>query len=126
MAQNSSTKAQPPVVQLVENLSGRTLFFASFSPAQQARREAFVFSNGQLIWQRWQSLDPQSAMDSDVLLENVRDIRWRFATQSQRDLNLLGEWPPKQSPLPQVPPTAIELTLELPDAGPLTRLFALR
>ena len=119
-----TTKAPP--VQLVEGLEARTLRFVSFSPSQQTRQEAFVFTNGRLVWERWPTTELTGTVQSDVLLEGIKNIRWRFMPEGQRKLNLITEWPPAQTSTPNNPPLAIEVELELSDAGSITRLFSLR
>lgn len=64
------------------------------------------------------------------LLDAVEALHWRLHTGGQAH----GHWPPtddrnrKRSPVALVTPLpdAVELTLELADVGPVTRIFALR
>lgn len=88
---------------------------------QRVMRIGFRFSEGRLHWLRWPGRLPEDAPASDVLLEQVGSVRWRFLQNGQR----VDAWPPDNARTDLLP-QAVELELELPDAGTLRRIIALR
>ncbi|MDO9600441.1 MAG: type II secretion system protein GspJ [Azoarcus sp.] len=62
-----------------------------------------------------------SAGAQDLLLDHVGQLRWRFLHGGTR----IDSWPPPGVD-PNALPAAVELQLDLPDLGTLTRIVALR
>ena len=58
----------------------------------------------------------------DLLLDNVKDLRWRF---HRDDGSSSDRWPPEAA-LPGEMPLAVVMELELEDMGTLRRLLPLR
>lgn len=85
------------------------------------RRTSFRFADGKLDSLRWSGREGHGEATSDLLLDRVGAVRWRFLYEGR----LMEAWPPDNAGT-AVLPQAIELELELPDAGILTRLVALR
>lgn len=88
---------------------------------ESVRRVGFRFTNERLEWVRWPGRLPEGDAGSVLLLDGVRAVQWRFLRQGR----LLAGWP-ADDPAAGALPQAIELELELADAGTVTRLFALR
>lgn len=84
-------------------------------------RVAFRLRDERLEWSRRPDLQNDTLADTDILLNGVHAVRWRFLGQQ----GWVEQWPEaanRQSALPR----AVELELTLPDTGPLRRLYALR
>jgi len=92
----------------------------SLSSADTARRIAFRHAGARLEWLRWPGRDAHEAPRVDTLLDTVSAVRWRFLGSD----GWLDHWPPGSSP--GSIPAGVELQLDLPGAGTLTRLYALR
>lgn len=92
----------------------------SLSSADTARRIAFRHAGGRLEWLRWPGRDPRETPQIDTLLDPVTAVRWRFLGND----GWLDHWPPRSTP--NSIPAGVELQLDLPGAGTLTRLYALR
>lgn len=88
---------------------------------QSVSRNGFRFVDERLEWVRWPGREPEGEARGVLLLERVRAVRWRFLHEGR----LLVDWPPDNA-VGGTLPQAIELELELADAGKVTRLFALR
>ncbi|MCB1914184.1 MAG: type II secretion system minor pseudopilin GspJ [Rhodocyclaceae bacterium] len=84
-------------------------------------RMAYRFHHGRLEWVRWPGRLAEGRPSVDALIDNVADVRWRFVHNGRR----LIDWPPDNA-LPTLLPQAVELELELADAGTVTRLVPLR
>lgn len=92
----------------------------SLSSADNARRIAFRHAGARLEWLRWPARDGHEAAQVDMLLDTVSAVRWRFLGRD----GWLDHWPPGSSPYGI--PAGVELQLDLPGTGTLTRLYALR
>ena len=57
----------------------------------------------------------------DPLIDGVAGVRWRFVLNGRR----LDAWPPDNARTDLLP-QGVEIEMELPDAGTITRLVALR
>lgn len=84
-------------------------------------RCAFVLVERRLEWWLWDETRPALAPERITLLDEVDALRWRFL----HDGAWIDAWPPAQATASTLP-AAISLELELPDAGTLLRVFALR
>lgn len=88
---------------------------------QAVRRVGFRFVGERLAWVRWPGRLPEGDAAEVVLLDGVREVRWRFFHKGSR----VSAWPPEDAPAGPLP-QAVELELELADVGTVTRIFALR
>lgn len=116
----AGTPATPAFRLLVGNHSRELNFLALGGEGLGLRRVGLHFEDGRLSWLRWDDRDGRGARREDVLLDKVRDMRWRFLFEGKD----YTSWPP-DSAHAQVLPDGAELQLELADAGTLTRFFAL-
>lgn len=96
------------------------LGFQALAPGG-ARREAFLLEGGALQWRRWPSREAAGNAQTDPLLEGVAGLRWRFVAEGAT----AAAWPPADAASHRLP-AAVELELELADAGRIARVFALR
>ena len=112
-----------PSLQLIRlpGLDNELRLLVNDGTRRRVTRVGFRFSEGRLSWVRWPGRLPEGTPTLDPLLEDVRAVRWRFLLNGQR----VAAWPPDNARADLLP-QAIELELELPDAGTLTRLVALR
>ena len=84
-------------------------------------RVAYRFDHGRLEWVRWPGRLAQGNPAIDPLIDKVDAVRWRFLFNGRR----LDAWPPDNAQAALLP-QAVELELELADAGTITRLVPLR
>lgn len=113
----------PPALQLLRSGDGHgsELRLLALAP-DGAHRSALRYSGQQLEWLVWPDRNGLGAAQAYPLLEGVTAVRWHFAAGgSRRD-----DWPPAASSPPGELPAAVEIELELGDAGTFRRLFALR
>lgn len=84
-------------------------------------RVSYRLENSALILREWDELSLADLPNGDPVLTGVKSIRWEF-------LGYAADWVPRWPVDPRSAnlPRAVRLTLELDDAGTLTRVFALR
>lgn len=94
--------------------------FLRLDDSRGVRRVGFRLVDGRLEWLRWSGREPLGDPSVEPLLDNIRDLRWRFLYNNNR----LDAWPPgdRRAALPD----AVILELDLPDVGTITRMIALR
>lgn len=113
----------PPALQLLRSGDGHSseLRLLALAP-DGARRSALRYSGQRLDWLVWPDRNGLGTVQAYPLLDGVTAVRWHFAAGgSRRD-----DWPPAASSNLGELPTAVEIELELGDAGTFHRLFALR
>jgi general secretion pathway protein J len=86
------------------------------------RRVGYRLDDGHIVLERWPDGDATAAPAEDIVLDDVAGLRLAFITA---DGQRVAAWPPGPAAAPSLP-AAIDLQLELPDAGTLQRLIALR
>lgn len=86
-----------------------------------SQRIGYRYVDGRLVWLQWPNRNGTGLPAEYPLLDKVKAVRWRFVA----DGTTSTDWPRSGQTAPLLP-AAVELELELPDAGTLTRLFALR
>ncbi len=86
------------------------------------QRRSYLLEGGRVILVRWPG-SSTSSPSRDAVLEDVADLRF---TALGADGSRHDRWPAGGSASPGAFPAAIEIELELKDAGTLRRLFALR
>lgn len=111
------TRATGPAGTLVE-LS----FLRGDGGGRQLRRMGYRLADGRLYLLRWPGSDALSQPREDLLLDKVKDLRWRF---HRDDGSSSDRWPPEAA-LPGEMPLAVVMELELEDMGTLRRLLPLR
>lgn len=84
-------------------------------------RGGFVLVERRLEWWLWSHDNAAVPPERITLLDDVDAVRWRFLHAD----GWTEAWPPDPAAA-RVLPAAISLELELPDAGTLVRVFALR
>ncbi|ENO83718.1 type II secretion system protein GspJ [Thauera linaloolentis] len=84
-------------------------------------RGGFVLVERRLEWWLWSHDHATVPPERITLLDDVDAVRWRFLHAD----GWTDTWPPDQAAA-RVLPAAISIELELPDAGTLVRVFALR
>ena len=119
-------------LELLPGGDGTELRLLSLASAHAARRIAFRHTSNRLEWVRWPGRDASGPAQIDILLDRVAGVRWRFLGSD----GWTRQWPPSlpsppssrssRSSRPDGIPAGVELQLDLPDAGTLTRLYALR
>lgn len=119
----------PPSLQLLRSADGRAGELRLLTLSAEGvgtRLTSFRFNGERLEWIRWPDRGTYSLGDNQLerhpLLDQVRAVRWRII---DHDGKVALDWPPVERPSSKLP-AAIELELELPDAGTFTRYFALR
>lgn len=112
----------PPALILGQqaNGGGSELQLLRLDEARGVRRVGYRLVEGRLEWLRWNGRDPIGEPQVDVLLNQVREVRWRFLLNNTR----LDAWPGSERRRPL--PDAVILEIDLPDTGVLTRMIALR
>lgn len=88
----------------------------------QTRRLGYRFEAGRVLLLRWPGSDAASLPRQDVVLTDAKGLRFRFY---QADGRVSDAWPPDAASIGTLP-VAIDMELELADAGTLRRLVALR
>jgi len=113
----------PPALQLIRlpNLDNELQLLVVDGTRGKVTRMAFRFQHGRMEWVRWPGRLAEGEPSVDPLLDDVAGMRWHFLLNGQR----LDAWPPDNTQ-PDLLPQAVELEMELADAGTLTRLVALR
>lgn len=119
-----------PSLRVQQSALASELQFLSLSAAAGVERISFEFRDNTLSWARRPEAQPTAEAERDVLLERVQAVRWRFRTASgwhdtwpiPGASNTVGGLPGTANSLP----TAVEILLDLPDVGQITRLHALR
>ena len=94
--------------------------FLRLDDTRGVRRVGFRLVDGRLEWLRWSGRDAIGQPTAEPLLDNVRDLRWRFLQKNIR----LDAWPP--SDRRNALPDAVILEIDLPDTGTITRMISLR
>ncbi|MCP5234512.1 MAG: prepilin-type N-terminal cleavage/methylation domain-containing protein [Zoogloeaceae bacterium] len=84
-------------------------------------RVAYRFDHGRLEWVRWPGRLAQGNPAIDPLIDQLAAVRWRFLFNGRK----LDAWPPDNAQTTLLP-QAVELELELADAGTVTRLIPMR
>lgn len=107
-------------IELYRSGADSELRFLSLSSADTPHRIAFRHAGTRLEWLRWPGRDAHETPRVDTILDAVGAVRWRFLGSA----GWLDHWPPESSP--GSVPAGVELQLDLPGSGTLTRLYALR
>lgn len=119
--QPSSDTATPAMILTrAANGGGPEFQFLRLDDTRGVRRVGFRLVDGRLDWLRWSGRDPIGEPTVEPLLDNIRDLRWRFLQKNIR----VDAWPPADQR--NALPDAVILEIDLPDAGTLTRLISLR
>ena len=87
-----------------------------------ARRIGYRLHDGKLSLLRWPGTDSASPPSEDVVLDGVSALRFTCITANGQRVAVWPTTPPQIAPLPE----AIDIELELADAGRIRRLIALR
>jgi general secretion pathway protein J len=117
-------KAAPPSF-VIESATDKTKSGLSVLTVDGAsgsvRRRGYWLDSGQIVLFRWPAADSSSLPLRDVVLENVTSLRVSaIGSDGQRS----SVWPPNAAAGSTLP-VAIDIELELPDAGTIHRLFVL-
>lgn len=119
----------PPALELVRAADGRSAelrFTVLDAEAGGARRAGFRFADNRLEWLRWPDRSMHQPPTRVRLLDGIGALRWRVVdTDAGGNAVTAPDWPPAGRGADSLP-RAVELELELPDAGTLVRFFALR
>ena len=121
----SSGGANPPSMIVVQPAAGAATEFSFIKldgGRNTVRRRGYRLEGDRVVLLRWSGVDMGPAPARDVVLENVKALRVSLITAAGRRSAF---WPPDHAAADTLP-AAIELELELPDAGTIRRLFALR
>ncbi len=112
-----------PAMQLVRlpNLDNELRFLVVDGTRQRVTRMAFRYHENRLDWVRWPGRQAEGEPAIDPLIEVVAGVRWHFLLNGRR----LDAWPPDNARTDLLP-QAVEIEMELADAGTITRLVALR
>lgn len=102
------------------NGGGPEFQFLRLDDSRGVRRVGFRLVDGRLEWLRWSGREPLGEPSVEPLLDNIRDLRWRFLYNNNR----LDTWPPGDRRVAL--PDAVILEFDLPDVGTITRMIALR
>jgi general secretion pathway protein J len=91
----------------------------------RTRRYGYRFAAGQVLLLRWSGSDAASTPGRSAVLADVKGLRFRFY---QADGRKSDSWPPEvvAETAAMALPAAIEIELELADAGTIRRLLPLR
>ena len=84
------------------------------------RRRGYLLEGGKIFLLRWPGIDTALPPARDVLLDHVQGLRFTVIAQDGRRMSA---WPAERS---AALPAAVEMELDLPDAGTLRRFFVLR
>jgi general secretion pathway protein J len=101
--------------------SGELSFLKLDGARGSARRIGYRLEGTQLILLRWPGTDATSLPTRDVVLDRVKSLHFAMLANDQWS----EAWPPAPGGAAQLP-AAIEMKLELADAGIVRRLVALR
>ena len=88
----------------------------------QVRRNGYRYAGGQLELLRWPSSRNADAPRADLLLDQVAAFELRFFRSNGQTTR---QWPPEGA-APGELPVAIDFDMDLPDAGHIRRLVAIR
>jgi general secretion pathway protein J len=88
----------------------------------QTRRLGYRFETGRIFLLRWPGSDADSLPRQDVVLDDVKALRFRFYQSDGRVVDL---WPSDATSV-GVLPMAVEMELELSDVETIHRLLPLR
>jgi general secretion pathway protein J len=86
-----------------------------------ARRVGYRLDGTHIVLLRWAGTDAATAPMQDVVLDQVKALRFAFITANGLSI---AAWPPPPAGTPPLP-EAIEMQLELADVGTVRRLVAL-
>lgn len=86
------------------------------------RRRGYRIDGERILQLRWPGTDSVASPESHVVLENVVGLRCTVMTG---DGKRHADWPPSVSTA-AIKPAALEIEMELPDAGTIRRLIAIR
>lgn len=119
-----------PSLQVQQSALSSELQILSLSQAAGVERVSFEFRDDSLAWVRRPEAQAAATPERDILLARVDAVRWRFLTPAGWN----DRWPaPGGTTSPGTTtgsanslPAAIEIVLDLPDIGRITRLHALR
>lgn len=119
-----------PSLQVQQSELSSELQILSLSQAAGVERVSFEFRDDSLAWVRRPEARAAATPERDILLARVDAVRWRFLTPAGWN----DRWPaPGGTTSPGTTtgsanslPAAIEIVLDLPDIGRITRLHALR
>ncbi|MBL8444740.1 MAG: type II secretion system minor pseudopilin GspJ [Zoogloeaceae bacterium] len=119
-----------PSLQVQQSELSSELQILSLSQAAGVERVSFEFRDDSLAWVRRPEAQAAATPERDILLARVDAVRWRFLTPAGWN----DRWPaPGGTTSPGTTtgsanslPAAIEIVLDLPDIGRITRLHALR
>ena len=124
-----ATSTASPALALLRSENGvdsELRLIALGGEGEGARRVGFRFSSARLEWLIWPDREALGEPEIYPLLKNVQAVRWHFLSKDVDSGQTRSErWPLTDSKRDALP-VAIELELDLPDAGTITRLFALR
>lgn len=110
-----------PAMQLGSYQGKPQLTLLGLSTGHGVELIAFRHTDNRIEWLRRADALPESATESDLLLDNVTAVRWRFlGNQGWADT-----WPLATTDAPALP-RALRLELDLPDVGTVSRTYALR
>lgn len=123
---SASTKPAQPSVAIVPT-TDRTLSRLSLltldGTSGAVRRRGYWLDGGRIMLLRWPGAGTDSVPLRDTVLEDVTALRVSAVGVDGQKSNA---WPPGGTVATTALPAAIEIELELPDAGTIRRLFALR
>lgn len=114
----------PPPLQLLrstDGLNSELRLLIVTTDGQGARLTAFRFTGDRIEWLLWPDRNGLGQVERYPLLDKVQALRWRFVNGGVSS----EEWP-LAGQQKNILPAAIQMELELPDVGTITRLFALR
>lgn len=116
-AQTANGKATPGMATLPDGLV-LTRFRGDRAGIE---RVSYRLENAALVLREWDELSLAAPPDGEAILSGVKTMRWDY-------LGYAADWVPRWpvDPRSATLPRAVRLTLELDDAGTLTRVFALR
>jgi general secretion pathway protein J len=122
---SSSGSVGPPSMLVVQAATGsisEISFIKLDGGSNSVRRRGYRLVGDRVMLLRWPGVDVASNPTNDVVLEEVKALHVSlFTSTGQRS----AFWPTEPASAATLP-AAIELELELPDAGTIRRLFALR
>lgn len=121
IAAPSENGGRRAAMQLSSYLGKPQLTLLGLSSGHGVEVVAFRHAEDRIEWLRRADALPESATESDPLLDNVAAVRWHFLA----DTGWSNAWPPATADAPAVP-RALRLELDLPDVGTVSRTYALR
>lgn len=124
VAPDARPEASPsPALQLVRlpGLDSELRLLVADGTRGRVLRVGYRYAQGRLDWLRWPGRLAEGEPQADPLLAEVTAVRWHFLLNGQR----IDAWPPDNART-ELLPQAVEIELELADAGTVSRLVALR